>query len=226
MTLKNTEPQAVYLIGTYSLSASDGTKQTLGDVGANFIDGNEIKTLTYDVEALPDGNINVDVFIIYGESKGSLEREIRKTLQVQTVRVLDECDVKINEVTFNARNKDFYVNVENAGKVDCYVDMEIIDIVIAGEKKTFGMDNVVNLASGSKKDLLIKVQNIEKDDYADNQKVKVKVYYGQRENALVRVIEGSFDLIIKSIDYLSYLLIALIIILILLIVWKRRKKKK
>ena len=43
VTLKNTEDQAAYFIGTYSLTASDGARQTVGDIGANFIDGNELK---------------------------------------------------------------------------------------------------------------------------------------------------------------------------------------
>lgn len=226
VALKNTEAQAVYAISTYSLTASDGTKQTVGDIGANFIDGKEIKTFTYDVETMPDGEINVDIFVIYGESKGSLEKEIRKSMQVQTVRVLDECEVKINGVAFNKVNKQFYISVENSGKVDCYVDAELIDMVVAGEKNTFGLDSVAKLGSGSKKDLRIKVENIEEEDFPDNEKVKAKVYYGERENALVRVIEGVFEVIIKGIDYLFYTLLVAIVILIALIAWKRRKQKK
>ena len=226
VTLKNTEAQAVYAIGTYAITASDGTKQTVGDIGAVFIDGNELKTMTYDVETIPDGDVNVDVFVIYGESKGSLEKEIRKSIKVQTVRVLDECEVKINDVTFNTRNKNFYVNIENAGKVECYVDLEIIDIIIAGEKNTIGSDNLAHLEGGSKKTLKVNVENIEKEDFEDNQKVKVRAYYGERENALVRVIEGTFELVFKSIGYMFYSLLAVIIILIVLVFWKRRKRKE
>ena len=226
VTLKNTEAQAVYAIGTYSLTDSDGIKQTVGDVGTNFIDGNEIKTFTYDVETMPDGSVNVDIFIIYGESKGSLEKEIRKSMEVQTVRVLDECEIKINDVTLNTRNKNFYINVENIGKVDCYVDAELVDVVIAGEKNIFGLDNVEHLNGGGKKNLKIKVENIEEDDLEDNQRIKVRAYYGERENVLVRVIEGTFELIMKGIDYLFYTLLAIIVVLIMLVVWKRHKKKK
>src|SRR3989344_6767296 len=223
VTLKNTEAQAVYAIGTYSLTDSDGIKQTVGDVGTNFIDGNEIKTFTYDVETMPDGSVNVDIFIIYGESKGSLEKEIRKSMEVQTVRVLDECEIKINDVTLNTRNKNFYINVENIGKVDCYVDAELVDVVIAGEKNIFGLDNVEHLNGGGKKNLKIKVENIEEDDLEDNQRIKVRAYYGERENVLVRVIEGTFELIMKGIDYLFYTLLAIIVVLIMLVVWKRHK---
>lgn len=226
VTLKDTEAQAVYAIGTYSLTASDGTKRTVGDVGANFIDGNEMKTFTYDLETMPDGDISVDIFIIYGESKGSLEKEIRKSMQIQTVKVLDECEIKVNGVTFNPRNNNFYISVENTGKVDCYVDLEIIDAVIAGEKKTFGAENVAHLASGSKKDLRVVAEGMAEEDLPDNQKVRLRAFYGERENALVRVFDGIYDLILKGIDYLFYSLIAVIVILIALVLWKRKKRKR
>ncbi|MBI4153964.1 hypothetical protein HY501_01380 [Candidatus Woesearchaeota archaeon] len=226
VTLKNTESQAVYAIGTYALTSSDGARQTVGDVGAIFIDANELKTITYDVETMADGDINVDVFIIYGESKGSLEKEIRKGMQAQTVRVLDECDIKVNEVAFNTRNKNFYVSVENTGNVDCYVDLELIDIVIAGEKNIYGLDDVAHLGSAGKKSLKVKVENMEEEDLEDNQKVKVRAFYGERENALVRVIEGAFDVILEGIDYLFYSLIIVIIILVALVGWKMRTRKK
>ena len=226
VTLKNPEAQAVYAIGTYSLTASDGAKQTVGDIGTNFVDGSELKTFTYDVGSMADGDINAEVFIIYGESKGSLEKEIRKNIQIQTVRVLDDCDVKVNQLSLNIKSKTFYLDVENSGKVDCYVDANLVDVVIAGQKQNLGMESYVLLSAGSKKSLKIKGGNIEQEDLADNQKVRARLYYGQRENALVKVVEGVFDIILKTTDYLFYTLVVIIILLIILIIWKRRRKKE
>jgi hypothetical protein len=225
VTLKNTEEQAVYFIGTYSLTSSDGAKQTVGDAAANFIDGNELKTMVYDVEPMPEGTITVDVFVIYGESKGSLEKEIRKTIQVGTVRVLDECQIQINEVALNTRNRQFYVNVENTGEVDCYVDVEIVDFMIAGQKTTVGMESVAHLGTAEKKNLRVKVEGFEEEDAEDNEIVKVRAYYGERENSLIKVLEGNFELVLKGIDYVFYSLILVIILLLLLIIWKRYRKK-
>jgi hypothetical protein len=225
VTLKNTEDQAVYVIGTYSLTASDGSKQTVGDVGAKFIDGNELKTMVYDVGTMPEGSISADIFIVYGESKGSLEKEIRKTIEVDTVRVLDECQIQINEVSLNIRNKQFYINTENIGSVDCYADLELVDILIAGQKTTFGLENVAHLSNGQKKNLRIKAEEFEEEDVEDNQRIKVRAYYGERENSLVKILEGTFEVILKGIDYLFYGLIVVIIILAGLIVWKRYKKR-
>ena len=225
VTLKNTEDQAIYFIGTYSLTASDGSRQTVGDVGANFIDGNELKTLVYDVDQMDEGGISVDIFIIYGESPGSLEKEIRKTMDVETVRVLDECQIQINGIALNTRNEQFYVNTENTGSVDCYVDLELVDILIASQKTTFSLENAAQLSSGQKKNLRIKAEGLEEEDADDNQKIKVRAYYGERENSLVKILEGTFDVILKGIDYLFYGLLVVIAVLASLIVWKRYKKK-
>ena len=239
VALRNTQSQAVYFIGTYSLTASDKSRQTVGDSVANFIDANEVKTVTYDVEPMADAEISADVFIIYGESKGSLEKEIRKTLQVQTVKVLDECDVKISKVAFGKSSKSFYIGIENNGKVDCYADAEIIDVLISGEKNTFGANKPIPLKSGASGNIIIKADKMEPEDIAENEKVKVRVYYGERENTLVKVIEGTYDLGVKSFDLISafavlptsavdygfYLLLIVIVFLIIFVIRKRRKKK-
>ncbi|MBL7055899.1 hypothetical protein ISS07_03235 [Candidatus Woesearchaeota archaeon] len=224
VTIRNIEDQASYFIGTYSLTAADGTRVTVGDVGANFIDGNELKTIVYDIDQLPEGSLSVDIFVIYGESPASLEKEIRKTLDVESVRVLDACEITINEITVNLRNKQFYVNVENIGSADCYVDMELVDLRIAGEKTTLGMEDVVKLKFGEDKSLRIKVADFEEEDVEDNERIKVRAYYGERETSLIKILEGNFDLLIKGIDFLFYGLLVVIVILLWLILFKRRKK--
>ncbi|HLC49891.1 MAG TPA: hypothetical protein VJI97_00515 [Candidatus Nanoarchaeia archaeon] len=230
VTLKNPGEQAAYFIGSYGIDGPDGSKQTVGDIGAIFIDGGETKTMVYDVDAIAEGAISVDVFVIYGESKGSLEKEIRSRLDVQSVRVLDECDVTLSQdetMSFSKRSKYFGIEVENTGGVDCYVDAELIDVVVAGQKNNFAMEGGAQLVSaGSKKTLKVKVDSLEEEDLADNEKVKLRVYYGERENALVRVKEAVFQIVLEKIDYLFYSLIIIIILLLFLVVWKRRKKKK
>jgi len=32
----------------------------------------------------------------------------------------------------------------------------------------------------------------------------VRTYYGERENALVKILEGTFDVVLKGIDYLFF----------------------
>jgi hypothetical protein len=225
VTLKNTEDQAVYAKGTYTLIASDGTRQTVGDLEPVFIDGKELKTLVYDVESMPEGEIQADVYILYGESKRSLEKVIDTTLTIDVVKVLDRCEIGIEEVSYNTRRKMFYVLTENIADVECYVDVELVDIVIAGEKNTFGMKSIAHLDRGGKKRLRVRAE-LEEEDLEDNTIVKVRAYYGERENSLIKVFEGTFELVLKGIDWLFYSLLLIIITLIILILWKRYREKK
>jgi hypothetical protein len=226
VTLRNTEDQAVYLIGTYGLTDSIGTKATVGDIGPNFIDGNQLKTFVYDVQELAEGKITVEVFIIYGESPGSLEKEIRLVLEVDSVQVIDNCKIQINEVALNMRSKQFLVEVENIGEADCFTSVELVDLIIAGEKGTYASEAPTKVAVGDKKTAKIRVTAFEPEDAADNERITIRAYYGERENTLVKVLEGRFELIIKSGDYLFYTLIVVIFLLLFLLFWKRRKKKE
>ena len=225
VNVKNTEDQAVYFKGTYSLKASNDQTQKVGDIDAVFLDGKEIKTLVYDVEPIAEGKITADVYVIYGESKGSMEKVIDKTIDVETVEVLDKCEIRLNSLVYNKKKGIFYIEIENIAEVDCYVDAELVDLLINEEKNSFGADEPIQLKSGEKKKQQVKVK-LEEEDIEANGQVKVRAYYGEREDSLVKILEAEFELILKGVDYLFYSLLIIIIILILLIIWKRYKDKK
>lgn len=224
VTLRNTEDQAIYHIGTYGLTDSAGTQATVGDIGPNFIDGGQLKTFVYDVQDLADGKITVEVFIIYGEAPGSLEKEIRMVLEVDSVEIIDNCEIDINEVALNMRSKQFLVEVENRGQTDCYTDIELIDLIVAGERATYSSEETSFVGIGNKKTIKVRVSDFEAEDAEDNEQIKVRAYYGERENALTKAKETRLELLIKSGDYLFYGLIIIILLLLLLLFWKRRKK--
>jgi hypothetical protein len=224
VTVRNTEEQAVYFKGTYSLNYAGGT-QTVGDVDPVFLDGNELKTLVYDVEQIPADKISADVYIIYGESRGSMERVIDITIDVEMVQILDECQIKQNSLVYDKRKGRFYVEIQNIADVDCYVDSELIDVLMDNQRTSFGADDVIEIKSGKKKQQVIKAR-LADEDIEDNEMVRVRSYYGERQDSLVKVLEGNFELVLKGIDYVFYSLLFIILILILLIIWKRRKDKK
>ncbi|MFH1642208.1 MAG: hypothetical protein ABIC04_04875 [Nanoarchaeota archaeon] len=225
VTLQNTEDQAVFFKGTYNLIPSGGSEQKFGDIIEIFLDGNEIKTLTYDVEPITDGKIIVEAYIIYGESKGSMEKIIDTSIEIDIVDVVDNCEMAITGFLYDNRRKYFYTEIENLADVICYADSEVVDIFLNGQRTTLGSDKIIEIAPGEKGTSRIKAR-LEEEDIADNEMVQVKVYYGERENSLIKTLEAQMELIIKSIDYLFYTLIAVILLLIFLIFWKRRKKKK
>ncbi|HLD86583.1 MAG TPA: hypothetical protein VJB12_00820, partial [Candidatus Nanoarchaeia archaeon] len=227
VTLRNTEDQAAYLIGTYGISDSAQNQVTVGDTVANFIDGSQVKTFVYDVDpALSEGKITGDVFIIFGESAGSLEKELRTSWDIDSVRILDNCNIQINEVSLNLRSKQVIAQVENIANTECFTNVDVVDIVIAGEKGTFSSEGIAQIGAGDTKNIKIKVPDFEKEDAEDNSQIKLRAYYGERETTLLKVLEGRFDLLLKIGDILFYILIAVIAALLLLIIWRRRKGKE
>jgi len=63
------------------------------------------------------------------------------------------------------------------------------------------------------------------EDITNNPTIKVRTYFGEREDALVKVIEGQLDLRIKGFDIIDYAPHIIILLLILLIIGAMRKKK-
>ena len=225
ISIRNTEDQAVYFKGTYSLTDSAGFTQRVGDISPIFLDGNELKTITYEVEPMAEGKIIGEVYIIYGESKGSMEKVIDITFEIETVEILDECDIKINSLVYDKRGKRFYVEIENVADVICYADVELVDVLLDGELKNLGSVDIVEIKPGKKAKSRIKAA-LEEEDIEDNEIIKGKVHYGERKNALIKIKEFQFELVLKGIDYWTFTLILIIIILLILIYLKRRKKKK
>ena len=225
ISIRNTEDQAVYFKGTYSLTDSAGFTQRVGDISPIFLDGNELKTITYEVEPMAEGKIIGEVYIIYGESKGSMEKVIDTTFEIETVEILDECDIKINSLVYDKRGKRFYVEIENIADVTCYADVELVDVLLDGELKNLGSVDIVEIKPGKKAKSRIKAA-LEEEDIEDNEIIKGKVHYGERKNALIKIKEFQFELVLKGIDYWTFTLVLVIITLLILIYLKRRKKKK
>lgn len=225
VSIRNTEDQAVYFKGTYSLTDSAGFTQKVGDISSIFLDGNELKTITYDVEPMAEGKITGEVYVIYGESKGSMEKVVDTTFEIETVEILDECDIKINSLVYDKRGKSFYVEIENVAEITCYADTELVDVLLDGELKNLGSEDIVKIQPGKKAKSKIKAR-LEEEDIDENEVIKGKVHYGQRENALIKIKEFQFELALKGFDFWTFTLILIIITLLILIYLKRRKNKQ
>ena len=228
VTLKNNGDVGVYSLGTYTIIAEDDTRLTVGDTDPVFIDAGELKTFIYDIEDLPEGQLTGRIYVIYGESVNSLEKVIDQDIgNIETVRIIDNCKININSLTFNTRRNLFQVEIENTGSATCYVDIELVDVVVAGDEFIMGHDGVERIEPGGKKQLKVKADpQLISEDIPDNPEINVRAYYGERENSLVTVLEGKFELLISKADYIFYTLILIIAALLFLIIWKRRKRKK
>lgn len=225
VTVQNNVDLASYFKGTYTITSREQV-QTVGDLEPIFIDGLDSKTIVYDIDPIIDeGDISARAVVIYGESKGSLERLFEATFVVERVEILDDTAITIEKLVYNKGRNRFEISLKNIGEIDAYADTELIDILVIDERITIGGEEVIKIPVGKTKKSIAKVR-LSDEDLENNELVKVRAYYGQNENNLVKIIEGDFEVIVKAFDAWTYVPVAIIIILILLILWKRKKKKK
>jgi archaellum component FlaG (FlaF/FlaG flagellin family) len=225
VNIKNTQEQAVYFKGTYTLRPEEGERQPVGDIDPIFLDGNELKTVVYDVEPMQDGKITADVYIIYGESKGSMEKVVDLSVEVSTVEIFDSCEIELQSLTYDKGKETFTLTIKNIGDTDCYVDSEILDLSIDGVPTSFSADDVVTIKEGRKKKQKIKAEMTE-EDIEENNMITVRSYYGEREDSLIKVHQKDFELEFADGDFIFYALLVVIVVLLLLILLKRRKDKE
>ncbi len=228
VSIRNTEAQAVYFKGTYSLRDTEGNAQSVGDLDPIFLDGNEVRTLTYDIDPM-SGNITGSAYILYGESRNSLEKVLEAEFNVEIIDVLDNCDIDIKSLVYDRRRKQFELELENIADVTCYAYTELVDVMIDGQLVNLGSEGPVEISPGRKARNIIKADLFD-EDFADNEIIRGRVYYGEREGSLVNIKDFQFELAFKSLyyslldSYLTFTLIIVIVIIIILILIKRRRK--
>jgi archaellum component FlaF (FlaF/FlaG flagellin family) len=221
VTYKNKAGLGVYLKGTITLT--DGTtRKVVGDEEPIFIDKNQYKTIAYDV-VLDSDNITAKIYTLFGEGKKSLENVLEAEMIVERVEILDNALINITNVEYDKNNQKFIITVENIGTVDSYVSIEAIDLYINGEYITVSSPQAVLIKAGDKTKISLDVQ-LSDSDIDNNPIIKIKGYYGERENSLIKTVYGEYAFKYKSIDYVTYGLILLIIILILLMILTGKRK--
>lgn len=236
LTYQNKVDLSAYLKGTITLRYGDNT-QILGDEEALFIDKGQYKTIIYNKKSDGTpldrmlGNISAEVFTIYGESKKALEYTLRKTLNVELSDVSDKSKIEFGKIMYDKRTGKFLVEIKNIGETDVFTSLEIFDLNINDELITIGNEKIIFIKKGSSVYIEIPIQMSEQD-IANNPIIKIRAYYGEREKALVNIIEGEFKYDFTGIlfmtgeivkDIILYLPLIIIIILIILILGMKKK---
>ena len=144
--------------------------------------------------------------------------------------MIDGCQINIDEVIYRKSKQEFVIIVENLGNVDCWVDIELGDIFIDQSEKTIGSTGSLKVEAGKKGKILIE-QEMSEEDLEKNKFVNLIAYYGEREDGLVKVFKGRFELKIQSISFATIGLVTLIITIIIalfilfFLFFKKRKDK-
>lgn len=220
VTYRNAAGVGTYLQGTITLNV-DGQTKVVGDQDVVFIDKNQYKTIIYDV-VLEGDDITAKVYTIFGEGKRSLEFVLEGEVKVESVEILDQSKINITDIAYDKGRGKFLITIKNIGEVDAYVNVELLDIYINGELITISSPQNVLLKPGQTAvfEVDAKLSDV---DIENNPIIKVKAYYGERENSLIKTLYGEYAFKYARGDIITYVLILLIIILILLIIFGRKK---
>ncbi|MGV8150825.1 MAG: hypothetical protein ACP5NV_03805 [Candidatus Woesearchaeota archaeon] len=220
LTYRNQAGIGTFLKGTITINA-DGNTLVIGDSEPVFIDKNQFKTLLYDVQ-LEGDNITAKIYTLFGEGKRSMENVLEGTVGVESIEILDDSKINITDVSYDKGKGVFLITIKNIGEVDAYVNVELLDLFINGEFIIVSAPENVLLKAGQTITLEIPVE-LSESDIQNNPIIKVKGYYGERENSLIKTVYGEYEFKESQGDIILYILIALVIILLLLILFGRKK---
>jgi len=225
VTYKNNVALATYFVSTVSVLPDN---KTLKDEDPIFIDGNEIKTVSYDTLtngekfSLDSLRATAEITTFFGESPNSLENSLIKNLNISRVTILDDSEIEINGLVYDKSTQRFYVTITNVGPVDTYVKPEVVDVLVNDERITKSASDAVFLKKGDAERIPIKLK-LSEADILDNEKVKLRAYYGVRENSLTKIMIAEFDLEIKEGEYLVFVLVAVLLVIIIVFLVARKE---
>lgn len=228
VTYKSSSNVPLYLKGTISLIEGDGGKVTIGDAEQVFVTPNGYVTTSYAVDVTDFQDLKAEITTMYGETMSSLDRILSGTWDVDVVDVIDNCEIEIRKVVYNKQKNQFEVDVKNVDSVDCWVDVTLRNVKIGYEDVMLTTDRAYKISPGKSRDVII-VQELYDEDLEKNAFIDLVVRYGQKETGLVKVLEGKFELVIRNIATVTYVIVALIIGIgsfFFLFVVRRKKEKK
>jgi hypothetical protein len=213
----------IYVKGTVTVISDDGNEK-VGDMEPVFIAPSDYKTLIYPDIVIEGTGLRADVFTLFGEVATSLDMKLEGSFDLGIINVIDRCEVEVKYVKYNKQAEVFYVGVKNLEDVDCYVDVELRDILKSGRRQTIGTEGSVLVRGGKKMKVEID-ERMSDEDLDDNPFVNVMAYYGEREEVLVKVFKGKFDLDIDMFTGMTYLIVLVVILLVVvgLVLWKKKR---
>jgi hypothetical protein len=227
VTYKSNANAPLYFRGTISYERAAGGTSRVGDASPVFIAPNEYKTISYSDVDLNEQEAFVDLLTLYGETSSALEKILQARLEVEFVNVLDGCEMDLDKIKYSTSKKAFYIYVKNSAEVDCWASGELVDVFLDGRKVILSTEGALNVPSKRSRTLIIREELLE-EDLVRNEVVNTWVYYGEREDGLVKAINKPLKL---KVEFISVMLIILIILIVLVLawiiflLWRRRNKE-
>ena len=142
---------------------------------------------------------------------------MEQTSDVEVIDVIDNCEIEIEGVKYNKQKNAFIIKTKNLADIDCWVDLELNNVLIDDIKRTLGTEGSTMIEGGKTKNIYL-YEELTDEDLGKNSFVDVVAYFGEREDSLVKIFKGRFEVKIETLTLLTYSIIALIIIIIALII--------
>lgn len=228
ITYKSSSNIPMYLMGSITLNENDGSRTTTGDNEQIFLAPNGYVTASYLIEVNDFQNLKADITTMFGESANSLDRVLSGTWDVEVVDVIDNCEIDIRKIVYNKQKNQFEIDVKNIDSVDCWVDITLENIKIGYEESVLTTDRAYKINPGKSRTVIIS-EELYDEDLEKNSFINLVARYGQKETSLVKIFEGTFELSIKNLASVTYVIMLLVLgigIFFFLFAFRRRKEKK
>lgn len=226
-----------------TLRLLDGNTEiaSLSDREPMFIGANEKFVDSFDLvlpAELLNKNLTAEFYTSYGDSSDNLDKYITASgrfgppllLPLKIQKVTDNSNLKLVGVTYYSYYKRFGIKVSNVGNTDAYFTVKLIDVRIKGLKKSLSLDEARFVASGKEREVFIPAQ-LDELDLKDNPYVRVQVYYGEKEDLLVKSIDRKVELNIVNTNPITAMLatpiglsvFSIVVGVIILLVLKKKR---
>ena len=217
VTYKSSSNIPIYFKGTITVK-SDTESIKVGDTQPTFITPGNFKTVIYPLELKSLEDLSAEIYTIYGDSKSSSDRILEKEIDIGVIEVLDKCKIEIKDLKYNKQSKSFIIDIKNLEDTNCWVSIELEDVLTGYTKKTIGTEKSIEIPAKKSKAINIKEEMTE-EDLSSNKIINLIAHYGEREENLVNIIQGEFELNVDNLTTITYAILILLLLIILLIVF-------
>ncbi len=217
VTYQNPGDVPTYFSGSFKTPSG-----TVEDKQIVFIEAGTYKTVAYDSEP-PQGDINYTIF--FGAYPATLDLMLQGFITPKLVRIDDKSNVTVTDASYDTTKQRFVITIDNNGGVPSYVLTELVDVRIGGNKMRLGA-SVEQISAGRQKKVYIPAVLSEKD-IERNKEIRVELFFGERENTLIKEYKRTFAFkTSSSISSYTLLLVGGVLLIIILVVLFGKKKKK
>ena len=162
VTYKSDANVPMYFKGTVTIEI-DGETIRVGDSESIFIAPGSYKTAIYSLELDSVEGLKANIYTLFGESEESLDRALEEDWNIESIEIIDRCEIEIKQVQYNKQSKEFLVDVKNLANVDCWVSAEIQGLETYYDEITIGSEQPIKISKKSSRKIPINYEMTAED---------------------------------------------------------------